>query len=91
VEGVVATSTHWARIAALLHWQNISLCALLISRPSINYSPYPVKLSSVCEKPILKKILLRVEHVSVQHALIAVMKTGKKLLTHLGILYFLCF
>ena len=30
----MATRTHCARIATLLRWQNISLCALLISRPS---------------------------------------------------------
>jgi hypothetical protein len=30
----VATRTHCARIATLLRWQNISLCALLISRPT---------------------------------------------------------
>ena len=30
----MATRTHCARIATLLRWQNISLCALLISRSS---------------------------------------------------------
>jgi len=35
---VVATRTHWARIATMLQWQNISLCALLISRPTYNHS-----------------------------------------------------
>jgi hypothetical protein len=34
---VVATGTHCARIATLLRWQNISLRALLISRPSYIY------------------------------------------------------
>jgi hypothetical protein len=32
----VATRTHCARIATLLRWQNISLCALRISCPSYN-------------------------------------------------------
>jgi len=31
---VVATRTHYARIATLLRRQNMSRCALLISRPS---------------------------------------------------------
>ena len=31
---VVAIRTHCARIATLLRWQHISLCAFLISRPS---------------------------------------------------------
>ena len=33
----MATRTHWARLATLLRWQNISLCALLISRPMYNW------------------------------------------------------
>jgi len=36
----VATRTHWARIATLLRWQNISQCALLISRPSFKLYTY---------------------------------------------------
>jgi len=34
----VATRTHCVRIATLLRWQNISLCALLISRLSYHHT-----------------------------------------------------
>ena len=38
----------------------------------------------LCEKPKLKEILAHTEHVSVQHAVIAVMNTSKKFFIHLG-------
>ena len=38
----MATRTHCARITSMLQWQNISLCALLISRPS--YDEFKWKL-----------------------------------------------
>jgi len=79
---------------ALIYWNNktthraMNFVSVYLAYSMLALTVLTLSSLILCQKPKLKEVLPHIEHVSVQHAVIAVMKTSKKFFIHVGKLCF---